>query len=218
MSGPPERKGNVAPVVGVLGAVCSGKSTVARLMAEQGFELVDADRIGHEVLEQPQVKKQLRDSFGDHMFNADGTLNRDELGRCVFRCASCLERLNSIVHPLILDEIARKIRRVRRGAAARPIVLDAALLMEKNLNEQYCDLLVFVDAPEEARKARARCQRGWSAAELSRRHAAQMAPELKRRQADLVIDNSGAERELRAAVSVLVSRIRKRFYCAGAGR
>jgi len=199
------------PVIGVLGAVASGKSTVARLMAEAGGRLVDADRIGHEVLEMPEVKRKLRRQFGDEVFEPMGTVSREALGRLVFGKGGRLEELNAIVHPVILDIMERRIREASEAGEAQFVVLDAALLMEKNLHESWCDALVFVDAEEGERLERARQQRGWSAEQLSQRDAAQGPLETKRRLADFVVDNGGTRKQLEDRVRALMGQIRTKF-------
>ena len=198
-------EGRRARVVGLLGAVASGKSTVARLLAQEGFELIDADRIGHEVLDRPEIRRALRDAFGGAVFTGEGAVDRKALGAVVFNCETDLERLNAIAHPAIMEEIDRRIAE----AGARPVVLDAALLMEKGLHQQYCDVLLFVDAPDSARRERATARHGWDAVKLSRRDAAQMPPEAKKEAADLVIDNAGPEDRLKEEVHVLTDRIRE---------
>jgi len=194
-------------VVGLLGAVCSGKSTVARLLAEMGFRRIDADEIGHRVLERKDVGERLREAFGEEIFCADGTVDRARLARSVFGSKASLSKLNAIVHPPILEVIERAITRLKQEGEAAGVVLDAPLLMETGLHHR-CDVLVFVDAPEEVRLERARRHRGWSPEELRSREAAQIPPERKRQQADFVIQNSGTEQDLREAVMGLVDRIR----------
>ena len=195
------------PVVGVLGAVASGKSTVARLMAEEGGELVDADEIGHEVLQLPETERRLREEFGDEVLAPNGTVSREALGRLVFGCRERLEKLNAIVHPHILDIIERRIRHASEAGEAAFVVLDAALLMEKGLHERWCEALVFVDAEESARLERALGHRGWNADELLRRDAAQMPLDAKKRHADFVIDNSGTQKQLEETVHGLMVQI-----------
>lgn len=198
-------EGRRAQVVGLLGAVASGKSTVARLLAQEGFELIDADTIGHEVLDRPEIRRALRDRFGDEVFTGQGAVDRKALGAIVFNCDTDLEELNAIVHPAIMEEVDRRIAE----AGARPVVLDAALLMEKGLQRKYCDVLLFVDAPDSARRERAAARHGWNATQLSQRDAVQIPPEVKKEAADLVIDNAGGEDRLKEAVHVLTDRIRE---------
>lgn len=192
------------PVVGILGGICSGKTTVARMLAEEGFELIDADGIGHQVLARTDVKRRLREEFGPEIFDAEGQVDRAALARRIFGDTARTEKLNSIVHPPILEEIGRRVR-----SSSRPVVLDAALLMEKGLHLKWCDLLVFVDTPREERLRRAREERNWEEGELQRRENAQISSERKRRQADHIIGNSGSKDELKRKVKTLSSKIRE---------
>jgi dephospho-CoA kinase len=183
-------------------------------MAEDGGRLVDADRIGHEVLEMPEIKRGLRRAFGDEVFAAMGTVSREALGRAVFGREERLKELNAIVHPVILDIMEHRIREASEAGEAQFVVLDAALLMEKDLHKAWCDTLVFVDAEEGDRQERARRQRGWDARQLSQRDAAQDPPEAKRQIADFVIDNSGTRRQLEDGVRALMGQIRTKFSLA----
>ncbi len=118
----------------------------------------------------------------------------------------------------------RRIRRAKRSVTEEPasagnraapaplvVVVDAPLLVEKQLHERWCDVLVFVDAPRSVRQARARADRGWSAEQLDRRDAAQVSPQRKKRLADFVIDNRASRAELEEEVRALVERITKRI-------
>jgi len=196
-------------VVGLLGAVAAGKSTVARIMVEAGAQLVDADVIAHEVLARPEVKRSLERSFGRGVFTPEGRVDRAKLARVVFgpdaEGREQRERLNAIVHPPVLEEIAKQVREAR-GREVALVVLDAPLLMEKGL-ERHCDMLVFVEASEALRAERAQKERDWAGAEVSRRDAAQIPAPAKKQKADLVIQNAGTKEELRTAVRSLVQQI-----------
>jgi len=195
------------PVIGVLGAVASGKSTVARLLAEEVGELVDADVIGHEVLELPEVKKRVRERFGDEVLTRTGSVDREALGRLVFASPERLQELNAIVHPLIIDIIEQGMRDAAKDREAAFVVLDAALLMEKGLDERWCDVLVFVEAEEAARLDRARRERAWSAEQVRVRDAAQIPVEDKKRNADFVVGNNGTRKQLEESVRALMRQI-----------
>jgi dephospho-CoA kinase len=174
------------------------------MLAERGYEFIDADAIGHEVLGREEVKRRLAEEFRTDIFNEDGEVRRPELARRVFADPRLIEKLNSIVHPPILDEIDRRIRN-----SQRPVVLDAALLVEKGLHEECCDLLIFVDAPRDQRLRRAQEKRSWGDDELDRREKAQLSPRAKRQHADFVIDNSGSIRQLECEVNQLNRKIRE---------
>jgi dephospho-CoA kinase len=195
----------------VLGAVASGKSTVARMMAEHGAEVIDADRIGHEVLGRPAVAEEVRRTFGPDVFDAEGDVVRARLAGVVFDRPDRLAELNAIVHPPICREVERQVREYRCRAGVPMVVLDAALLLETELSP-YCDLLVFVETGEDARRSRARTGRGWTTEDLARREAAQVSEERKRCRADVVLPNNGSLDQLRESVRGLVREIRERFH------
>ncbi|MEA3367709.1 MAG: dephospho-CoA kinase [Planctomycetota bacterium] len=181
---------SAAPVIGLLGGLGAGKTTVAQMFAEEGCRVVDADRIAHEVLQQADVKDQVRESFGDEVFGPDGAVDRDRLGRQVFADAGRRQILERIVHPPIL---ARMRQAVEAAGAAAPaaVVIDAPLILEKGL-AGWCDYMVYVKVPAEVRYRRLRQARGWSPSEVQRREASQISLKNKRGRADYIIDNSAS--------------------------
>jgi len=188
-------------LIGILGGVASGKSTVAGYLAELGAGLLDADRAGHEVLRLPQVEAAARQRWGEAIFADDQHIDRSRLARIVFAPSpgGPPERrfLEQLTHPLIRQRLAEKARQLAaQGVPAA--VLDVPLLLEVGWND-LCNHLVFVDAPAEVRRARAR-GRGWSDGEFAAREGAQADLENKRTSADAVIDNSGLPRQTRRQV------------------
>ena len=188
------------PVLGILGGVASGKSTVANMLAERGAAVLDADETAHRVLELPRVKESLRAEFGDRILDDEGEVSREKLGAEVFDDRDRLERLNQVVHPVIISRMEEELQELQEQGDVPLIVLDAALLMEKGLDRRLCDALLFVDADFETRAARAREDRGWSAEEVRRREKAQIAPDEKERRADFVVDNSGSRKALQRSI------------------
>ena len=180
-------------IIGISGGVAAGKSTVARLLGERGAAVVDADAIGHEVLKRPEIRERVVAQWGKDVLNEAGEVDRQKLGAVVFSSEEERTRLESIVHPAILDRIRSRI--AAESAAREALVLDAALLNESGLVD-LCDGVVFVEADRSTRAARA-ASRGWSAAECARREEHQMSVEAKRARADWIVDNSGSEADLR---------------------
>lgn len=189
--------------IGLVGGVASGKSLVAKMFAERGAGLLDADRAGHAVLaEDSAVQRALRERWGDEVFKEDGTVNRKAIAGRVFGSVEAAKRdrefLESLTHPRIGDRLKADVARFA-AQGLRVVVLDAALLLEAGW-EKLCDLVVFVDSSPENRLRRART-RGWSDAEFAQREAAQWPVEDKRRAADVVLQNDGSEADLRQAVA-----------------
>lgn len=186
-------------LVGLTGNIASGKSEVARQLAELGATVIDADLLAREAVTPGQeALARIIDRFGQRVLNPDGTLDRAALRQRVFADPRELDALNAILHPDI------GIRRDRLVAAARArgdriVVCDIPLLFERNLIADY-DLVVLVDAPRDVRLDRLVRDRALAEAEAMRMIAAQMPAELKRARADLVIDNGGTREALLEAV------------------
>lgn len=190
------------PVTGILGGICSGKTTVSKIFEKNGFERIDADRIAHSLLETEKVRKKLLDVFGDAILSAGGMIDRKALSDIVFEDASELAKLNSIIHPLVIGII-----RQRLADTDSPAALDAALLSETGLDRRFCNCLVFVDRPVEERETQAVEKRGWRRGELRRREAMQHPVDVKKKKADFVIPNTGTLNELDERVKDVIDRI-----------
>lgn len=186
--------------VGLTGGIGAGKSTVARLLAERGAVVVDADVIAREAVAAgtPGLAAVLAE-FGDAVRAVDGTLDRAALARLVFTDPQRLAALNAIVHPLVA---ARTTALVAAAPPDAVVVHDVPLLVENALADRY-DVVVVVDAPDEVRTARLRADRGMAAEEVARRMAAQVDREVRLAAADVVIDNGGGPASTRAQVDVL---------------
>lgn len=183
----------VIPIVGIVGGIGSGKSTLARWVAEHHpVVVIDADRIGHALLLDPNVKAALRSEFGDTIFDREGNVIRAELAQRVFGTTterrSARKRLDELLHPRIQQEIGRQIAAIG-PQKIRFILLDAALLLESGWRDQCCGV-VFVDTPDERRAEWVQQNRGWSLEELQRREASQWPLDKKRAAADLIVPNT----------------------------
>ena len=182
------------------GGVGSGKSTVARLLADRGAVIIDADAIAREVVEPgtPGYAEVVA-RFGDAVV-ADGRLDRAALAEIVFNDAEALADLNAIVHPRVGARVAELTDAADPDAI---VVYDVPLLAENGARDGF-DAVVMVVADREARLERL-AQRGMARDDAQARMAAQASDEQRRALADQVIDNSGTHEELAAAVDALWS-------------
>jgi len=181
------------PVVGVVGGIGSGKSALTRWVAEhQPVVVIDADRIGHQVLERPDVIAQLRQTFGEAICDDRGQIVRSALAKRVFGDTAehhaARTKLEAVSHPRIRDEIERQIAALD-PATVKYVLLDAAVLLESQW-KTFCDAIVFIDTPTERRQAWV-ANRGWSPEELARREASQWSLADKRAAANAVVVNNG---------------------------
>lgn len=192
------------PVIGVVGGVGAGKSTAAGELARLGCALIDADRIGHELLDDESVREQLRERWGERIFDDRGRIDRKALGRIVFSDPDDLEALNAVMHPRIRRRITEQIADARSRKDVPAVVLDAAVLFEAGWND-LCTHLVFVDCPPDQRLGRVRAGRRWDEETWRRRERSQNFLDTKRRMCEYTIDGS-------SDVSHLVEQLRKLFH------
>jgi dephospho-CoA kinase len=177
-------------VIGVTGGVGTGKSTVAGMFKQLGAVVLDADVIAHQVMEPKRPAwRQIVLAFGQRVVKDDGTIDRRTLAGRVFQSTKARRRLERIVHPPVLREIARRLDRLRRARRTRAVVLDVPLLIEAGA-ASLADVLVVVTAPPEIQRERLRVKHGWSDEEMEARRAAQMELSAKVALADYVVDNA----------------------------
>ncbi|HEX6360369.1 dephospho-CoA kinase [Actinophytocola sp.] len=185
--------------VGLTGGIGSGKSTVARRLAEHGAVLIDADKIAREVVEPgTEGLEEVRAAFGDEVIS-DGALDRAKLAAKVFTDEAARATLNGIVHPRI------RTRTVELMAAAPDdaiVVHDVPLLVEAHLGSAY-HLVLVVDTPEEDRVHRVVRDRGMPETDVRARIKAQASEAARRAAADVWLDNSGSRDEVAAVVDAL---------------
>jgi dephospho-CoA kinase len=188
-------------VVGLAGGVGSGKSTVAAIFIKLGAQGIDADALGHRVLDLPAVRAALVRDWGKEILR-DGRVDRAALARLAFRSRGSVARLNRRVHPEILRQIRRRITKARGW-----VVLDAALLFETGA-DALCDRIVYVSAPRALRARRVR-SRGWGPEELRRRERYQLPVVYKKKKADYVIDNTGPASRTEAQIRKICDELRE---------
>jgi dephospho-CoA kinase len=193
------------PVLGVTGAVAAGKSALSRRLAALGADVIDVDRLGHDVLATPEVRDAVVREFGRSVRAPDRSLDRAALARLAFADESARRRLEEIVHPAVRALVNARLD-AARTAGAPLVVLDCALLFEGGL-DALCDRTVVVEAPDAVRLARALAAHGWDEAEVRRRMAAQLPPAEKRARADVAVANEGDEARLDAAARGLYENL-----------
>ncbi|WP_448852502.1 dephospho-CoA kinase [Corynebacterium sp. 335C] len=183
--------------VGLTGGMGSGKSSVARMLAERGAVVIDADRVARDVVEPGQpALAELAAEFGDDVINAGGTLDRAALAAKAFADEESTAKLNAITHPRIR---ARTLELFEAAPDDAMVVYDMPLLLETGQHKD-CDLVMVVEAPVDTRVARLVESRGVDEADARRRIAAQATDEDRRKVANIVVDNSGDEAALKQQV------------------
>ncbi|MBC6495041.1 MULTISPECIES: dephospho-CoA kinase [Microbacterium] len=196
------------PLIALTGGIASGKSTIARRLAELGAVVVDADQIVRDV-QSPgsEVLARIEDAFGADVISADGALDRAALGAKVFGDPERLARLNAIVHPAVRAESQR---RFEAAAAAEPggvVVYDVPLLVEARVDDPW-DLIVVAHAPAQERRRRLVELRGMAEQAAQERIDAQVSDERRLAIADEVVDTSGSLEQTMLQTDALWERIR----------
>ena len=189
-------------VIGLTGGIASGKSTVAAMLSAKGAWIVDADQLARQAVGlQTPALAEIAHRFGEGMLRADGSLDRARLGQLVFSDESARERLNSIVHPKVL-ELSRQEISQAEAAGANLVVYDIPLLFESDRQGEFDGtLLVWVDPLTQLLRLQERS--GLDQAEARARIESQMPLSRKRELASWVIDNSDGLDGTQSAVDAL---------------
>ncbi len=180
-------------VIGIVGGVASGKSMVAEMLGSLGAKVIDADEMAHDLLERPEIKGRVLERWGNGILGRDGKIDRGRLASIVFSSDKALKELTDLLHPPILESIRKEVERAVKGKESRPLVLDAALLLETGL-DNVCDLIIFVEAGPEVKEERARLK-GWPPGEVQKREGFQLPESRKKERAHFVVNNNSSKEE-----------------------
>lgn len=196
--------------MGLTGGIGSGKSTVARMFAEQGVPVVDADQIARDVVAPgTDGLAEIRAAFGDSILAPDGSLDRKALGERVFADADARKQLEAILHPRIAR--ASMARFAELASEGHPYAIYEAALLVENGSHRMMSALIVVTASEATQLARVQARDGLSEAEARARMAAQLPLEEKVRVADYVIENDGDVEDTRARAREVHRALIERF-------
>jgi len=200
---PPPFRPTTPVVLGLLGGVASGKSTVAGLFAQRGLVHVDADQVARTVSEDPGILGAIRAALGPGALGPDGRLDRPAVARLVFSDPVLRQRLEEITHPPVRRRILAELAAAR--ARGESVLLDVPLLLEGGLIDQ-CDAAVFV-AADRAERLRRAALRGWGPDELDRRERAQAPLAEKQARARFTVDNGGSLAATAAQVDAVLAQL-----------
>lgn len=195
-------------LIGLTGGIASGKSTIARRLAELGAVVVDADRVAREVVEPgTPALAQIAEAFGPGVIAADGSLDRPALGAIVFSDEDARLRLNAITHPAVLRTSTERFRAAGEADPDAIVVYDVPLLVESS-NAYPFDLVVVAHASAGTRIQRLVELRGMDEGEARRRVGAQATDEERLAVADVVIDTDGSLEQTIEQTDALWERLR----------
>jgi dephospho-CoA kinase len=193
------------PVIGILGGIGSGKSTIAAEFAKLGCKVIDADRIAHKLLEEPPVRDKVVGLFGQAVVDSSGNIDRRKLAEVVFADDHMLTSLNRIIHPLVLQRTQLLIERFKSQNQVKAIVLDMPLLVEVGWHKR-CDKLIFVHCEKKIRRERAK-KMGFDKKQIKIRENFQISLDNKESLADNTIENNSDFSAIAKQVTVIFSYI-----------
>mgnify|MGYP000856538923 FL=1 len=172
-------------IIGITGSIACGKSTVSNYLKSKGYVVIDADKIGHEALEDDYVKEKLILAFGNEILE-DNKINRQKLGELVFGNSSNINVLNSIIHPEIRKKILEKID---KNNDKELIFIDVALLFEAKFDD-LVDKIIVVYVDENTQLTRLMKRNSISKKEALSRIVSQMSPIEKAKLGDYTVNNN----------------------------
>jgi len=196
--------------IGLTGGIGSGKSTVTQLFRKRGAHIIDLDVLAYQV-EEPggAAWHGIVECFGREILDTEGRINREALGRIVFRNSAKREDLNRIVHPAVCDEWRRRIDDIGRRDGQAIVISDVPLLIEVGWHEKM-DIVILVYAPPGVQIERIMKRNGHSYEEAEDRLRSQMPLAEKIPFADFVIRNEGTPEETEAAVEKIWKKLLKK--------
>lgn len=172
-------------IIGITGSIACGKSTVSNYLKSKGYIVIDADKIGHEALDDDYVKEKLILAFGNEILD-DNKINRQKLGELVFGNSSNLNVLNSIIHPEIRKKILEKID---KNNDKEFIFIDVALLFEAKFDD-LVDKIIVVYVDKNTQLTRLMKRNSISKKEALSRIVSQMSPIEKAKLGDYTVNNN----------------------------
>ena len=208
----PPRPQGLIPVIGLAGGIGSGKTLVARQLAQMGCVVIDVDHLAKQLRDLPVNLQAIRESLGNQVFTKDGRIDDNSLAELIFRSASDdnsdspLARLNAIVHPLVVHRCRELIEQYRCQKDFPAVVLDAPLLFEAHL-DTCCDAVIFVQADPATRSRRVQAERGWNKKHWQQREKAQILLDKKAEMSDYILENNSSKTDLRCHIQRLFPRI-----------
>ena len=183
-------------LVGLTGGIASGKSTVIRYLRDNGYSIIDADKLGHRVLEPgTHGYKKVVETFGKGILHPEGTVNRPALGKIVFLDPQKLKRLNEISHPIIADMIQKEYEKLVSDCVRKIVFLEAAILIEANWHK-VCQHIWVVTLDPEIAMLRLQERDGLNKTEAQARIESQLSPDDRLAYADVVLKNDGSQEDL----------------------
>ena len=198
----------MARIIGITGGIASGKSTVTEFLRQQGYQVIDADQVVHELQEPGErLYQALLSTFGSAILQEDGRLDRPKLGAMIFGDPELLAQSSQIQNQIIREELAD--RRDLLAETEDIFFMDLPLLFELQY-EDWFDQIWLVDVTKETQLSRLMTRNGLSQKEAEKRITAQLSLQEKRKRADVLIDNNDSLEETRQQLRDALQKLERR--------
>ena len=197
----------MARIIGITGGIASGKSTVTEFLRQQGYQVIDADQVVHE-LQEPggRLYQALLSAFGSAILQEDGRLDRPKLGAMIFGDPQLLEQSSQLQNEIIREELAG--RRDLLAETEDIFFMDIPLLFELDYETRF-DQIWLVDVTEETQLSRLMNRNALSQEEAEKRITAQLSLREKRKRADVLIDNNGSLEDIRQQIRDALQKLER---------
>ena len=189
-------------VIGLIGGIGSGKSSVSAILHSLGVEIIDADKVGHEAYTpNSEGWKKVISVFGQDIVGPEYEIDRKKLGGIVFSDPSEMEKLNKLMHPIIHNLVEEKIKLLSHQGV-KVVVLEAAILIEANWQD-LTDEIWLAKSNQEVVIERVQLRNNFTREEIIKRIQSQMSNDEREKHSDIVIDNDGTIEQLEEKVKTL---------------
>ncbi|EGA88698.1 dephospho-CoA kinase [Planococcus donghaensis MPA1U2] len=187
-------------IIGLTGSIASGKSTVSKMLKDEGYPIIDADLVARLVVEPgSETLEQIKQAFGPEVISPDGSMNRAKVGEIIFNDPVSRKTLNDIIHPAIRQEMLKqRFELIEQGF--KTIIMDIPLLFESRL-QYLVDKILVVSVTEENQFKRLVERNSFTEKEARARINSQLPMSVKEDGADAVIYNNGTFEETKQQLS-----------------
>ena len=194
-------------IIGITGGVGAGKSAILKFLeAEYGGRVIEADLVGHLVMEPGTAGYQaILEQFGSEILDVDGRIDRKALGGIVFADPEKLQILNGIIHPAVKNWIRTEIEKEQAAGDRQLLIIEAALLIEDHY-EELCEEFWYIYTEPEIRRARLKETRGYTDEKITAILGNQLSDELFRTHCQKVINNNGSKEEAYSQIRELMEK------------
>lgn len=191
-------------VIGITGSIGAGKSEISRIFKQHNCFIIDLDKLGHDILEKPEFKKQIVQQFGKYILDKN-KISRKKLRKIVFFNSNYLLKLNKIVHPELKNRLKQEINKNKKKKI-KAIVVDAALLFEMKI-EKLMDIIITVSALKMISYLRLLKNQRLSYSEFDNIYQAQLPLHIKKKKSDYIIHNNLSMKCMRKKAEKLIKKI-----------